>query len=185
MTEQESIRIITEMIETARSRVRRGEGNIAMFWGAVVMIASLAHFALHQAGYPAEAPYVWLLIFAGVAYSIWFSATQQAQDRTKTHIDRILDHLWLGFGICMIVLGFLSAEMGNLSFSVIELFYGLSLFVSGAAFRFRPLIIGGIGCWVAAVIMPFLEYPYHLLILALSVLGYIIPGWLLNRKAHV
>ncbi|TAE47413.1 MAG: hypothetical protein EAZ89_17975 [Bacteroidetes bacterium] len=185
MDEKESLRLITEMIDAARNRVRKGEGNISMAWGYVVMLASLGHFFADRAGYPAEAPYAWLLIFGAILYTLVFSIRQQKKDRTSTHIDRILDHLWLGFSICMMTIGFMGAQMGNASFSVIELFYGLALFVSGAAFRFKPLIYGGIWCWIAAWVSLFVEFPYHLLILAASVLGYILPGWLLNRKAYV
>lgn len=185
MTEKESLQLIAEMIETSRNRIRKGEGNISMVWGVVVMVASLAHFGIHQAGYPGQAPFAWLLIFAGMAYSIFYSIRAQNRDRTKTHIDRILDYLWLGFSVCLTIIGVFGGEMGYASFTVIELFYGLSLFVSGAAFRFKPLIIAGIGCWVAGVAMMFVDFPYHMLILAASVLGYIVPGWLLNRKAHV
>ncbi|MDX1905888.1 MAG: hypothetical protein SF053_02570 [Bacteroidia bacterium] len=185
MTEQESLRLITEMIDTARNRIRRGEGNISMVWGYVVMAASLLHFGIDRMGYPAQAPYAWLLIFIGMAYSVIFSILQHRKDRTVTHIDRILDHLWLGFTICMVTIGALGSQLGTYSFTLIELLYGLTLFVSGAAFRFQPLSWGGVWCWIAAIGSLFVPFPYHLLILAASVLGYIIPGWLLNRKANV
>ncbi|GAB4412636.1 MAG: hypothetical protein OHK0039_18770 [Bacteroidia bacterium] len=185
MNEKESLLLISEMIDTARNRVRRGEGNIPMVWGYVVMAASLGHFAIDRLGYPDKAYYAWGLIAIGVVYTIFFSIRKQCSDRTQTHIDRILNHLWLAFTVCLLTVGYLGPQIGYLSFVVVELFYGLSLFVSGAAFRFTPLIIGGIWCWIAAWASIFVPYPYHMLVLAASVLGYIIPGWLLNRKAHV
>lgn len=185
MNEQESLRIIAGMIDAARNRVRQGEGNISMVWGWVVLTASLSQFILHKIGYHEIAPYAWMLVFVGVGYSIFYSIKLRKRDRSISPIDRILDSLWVGFTVCMISVGFLGARLGNDSFVVIELLYGLSLFVSGSAFRFTPLIVGGVWCWLCAWVSVFVAYPYHLLVLAVSVLGYIIPGFLLNRKANV
>jgi hypothetical protein len=61
--------------------------------------------------------------------------------------------------------------------------YGMWLFISGGALKFKPLVIGGIinfGCAIAG----FYIHTYELiLLLSFAVLaGYIIPGHLLNAK---
>jgi hypothetical protein len=66
--------------------------------------------------------------------------------------------------------------------------YGFALFVSGQAYRFKPLIAGGVICWVSTlVIFIFLRAGYsmylQLIVLIVSVTaGFIFPGHLLNIK---
>ena len=67
--------------------------------------------------------------------------------------------------------------------------YGIGLFISGGALQFKPLIIGGIFCWVCSFAGFHVEVIYQLLIIATAVLGgYIIPGHLLqinNKNKNV
>jgi hypothetical protein len=61
--------------------------------------------------------------------------------------------------------------------------YGMGLFLSGGALQFKPLIYGGIFCWLCAIAGFEMQNIYLLLILALAVLGgYIIPGYLLKMN---
>jgi hypothetical protein len=63
------------------------------------------------------------------------------------------------------------------------LIYGMWLFVSGSALKFRPIIIGGIINWTLAVISFYYGYEDQLMILGMAVLlGYIIPGHMLKMK---
>ena len=76
----------------------------------------------------------------------------------------------------------------------IMVLYGMGLFLSGGAMRFRPLILGGIFCWLCAIAGFELKAEayaaYQLLIIATAVMGgYIIPGYLLKmsnkKQQHV
>jgi hypothetical protein len=61
--------------------------------------------------------------------------------------------------------------------------YGLGTFVSGGVLKFKPLIIGGIACWIISIIA-FLVPPMTVLLLtALSVVvSYLIPGYMLKAR---
>jgi peptidoglycan biosynthesis protein MviN/MurJ (putative lipid II flippase) len=49
--------------------------------------------------------------------------------------------------------------------------------------KFKPLIIGGISCFVITIISTFLEPDYQILMLALALAtSYLIPGYLLRYK---
>jgi hypothetical protein len=55
--------------------------------------------------------------------------------------------------------------------------------VSGVVIKFKPLIIGGIGCWLLSIGTLFISYDYQLLMLsAAMVVAWIIPGYLLRAK---
>ena len=61
--------------------------------------------------------------------------------------------------------------------------YGMPTFMSGILLRFRPLVIGGIGCWVLSVLTRFIDYDYQLLMLAAAmVIAWIIPGYILRSN---
>jgi hypothetical protein len=56
-------------------------------------------------------------------------------------------------------------------------------FLSGILLRFRPLVIGGIGCWVLSVLAGYIDYDYQLLLLAAAmIIAWIIPGYILRYR---
>ena len=76
--------------------------------------------------------------------------------------------------------------LGLSTYPLVMLIYGIWLFISGGALKFRPLIIGGIVNWLLGITAFFFAFEMQLLILALAVLlGYIIPGHLLKRKFEI
>lgn len=72
----------------------------------------------------------------------------------RTHIDIAIIYLWYGFLFAILVIlafsigGKIPWEMSNV---LIIVMYGLGTFVSGGILKFRPLIIGGICCWIIAL----------------------------------
>ena len=69
------------------------------------------------------------------------------------------------------------------AYPMVMLVYGIWLFISGGALRFRPLIIGGMLNWALAIVAFFYTFDIQLIILAIAVLGgYIIPGHMLKAR---
>jgi hypothetical protein len=62
--------------------------------------------------------------------------------------------------------------------------YGMPIFLSGIILRFKPLVIGGIGCWVLSIAATFISnYDYQFLLIPLAmVIAWITPGYLLRAK---
>jgi len=61
--------------------------------------------------------------------------------------------------------------------------YGMPTFLSGITLRFKPLIYGGITCWLLSIIACFIPYQFHLLLLGLSVIiAWIVPGYILKAR---
>ena len=48
--------------------------------------------------------------------------------------------------------------------------------------QFRPLKIGGIVCWVLAIVATLIEPMYGLLLAAAMIAAWIVPGYLLRKK---
>ncbi|MCK9400924.1 MAG: hypothetical protein M0Q51_13160 [Bacteroidales bacterium] len=105
----------------------------------------------------------------------------------RTHLDTAFIYLWYGFFFTLMVIlafsigGKISWEISN---ALIISMYGLGTFVSGGILKFKPLIIGGISCWIIALGAFFVPGHYMLLLVSLSIIiAYLIPGYLL-RRAH-
>lgn len=187
LTEHESLRIIQEMIAVAKNDVK-ADAFIFLLWGYLVLIASITQFILLELnsdynGVP------WLLMPLGAVITIIYVFRKNKQIRTKTHVSEFLKFIWIAFGVALSILMFLTTIPGFQMMPLIMTLYGVGLFLSGGALKFKPLIAGGIFCWICAIAGFEMQSIYQLLILAAAVLGgYIIPGHLLqfnNRTAHV
>ena len=110
--------------------------------------------------------------------------------RTKvwSHIDKMIVYLWYGFFFTILIL-IVFTVTGKITWEVtspiIIALYGLGTFVSGGALKFKPLIFGGIVCWICSILAFIVPYEYGLLLIGISVVvAYLIPGYLLQNKKH-
>ena len=184
INEQESLRIIHEMIAAAKNEVK-ADAFIFLLWGWLVFIASIAQFVLIRMEIEwNSAP--WMLMPFGGAVTILYSIRKGRKDKTKTNVTESLKYTWIAFTAGLLIIMFFNTMNFLQVLPCIMTLYGMGLFLSGGALRFNPLIYGGIFCWVCAIAGFEVQNIYQLLILAVAVLGgYIIPGYLLkinNKK---
>src|SRR5947208_6770779 len=94
-------------------------------------------------------PFVtWSLMIVGGIVSI-FAVKKEVKERlVKTWIDTMMKFTWIAFGVCLFVVLFFSPKLQINTFPLVLLIYGVGTFISGGALSFRPLIWGGIFCWV-------------------------------------
>ncbi|HET6244998.1 MAG: hypothetical protein H0V01_13065 [Bacteroidetes bacterium] len=184
LTQEESLQIIKRMISTSRHNIKKTDSFMFLLWGYVVFGASAVNIILFHTPYADYAFAGWLLILVGIIGSIYFGIKEGKQQTVKTYVDTMLSYTWIAFGVCMAIVLVFGFKLKLNLYPVILLFYGIGLFISGGAYKFKPLIVGGIICWLCSVIAFNVEFYYQLIILAFAVLaGYIIPGHLLNSKA--
>ena len=181
---QESLKVIQSMLEKSKQDIR-GNDVYFLMWGWISFIACTSQFLLkHVFEYPHHYR-VWLLTFLGVILSILISVKQRKQKKVHTYIDESMRFLWIGMGIAFFVLSAILTKIGW-HFPVFPFFimlYGLGTFVSGCLLRFRPFIWGGIMASVIAIISPYLDYDFQILMGGLAILiSYIIPAYMLRYK---
>lgn len=182
LTQEESLRIIHEMISAAKNDVK-ADAFIFLLWGYLVFIASIAQFILVKMNVEHN-DFPWLLMPLGGIITIVYSIRKNKKEKTKTHVSSFLEYVWIAFGAALfVVMGF--HDWGGQVLPLIMTLYGIGLFISGGALKFTPLIIGGIFCWICAIAGFQVEVLYQLLVIAAAVLGgYIIPGHLLQMKKN-
>lgn len=183
LTQEESLRIIREMISAAKNDVKN-DAFIFLLWGWLVFIASITQFIMIELNYIELSSLAWMLMPIGGVITVIYSMRKAKKDRTRTNVTESLKYTWIAFTVSMCIIMFCSSMGWSQILPCIMVLYGLGLFLSGGAMQFKPLIFGGIFCWVCAV-TGFLIHNdmYLLLIIAVAVLGgYIIPGYLLKMN---
>lgn len=182
MSGEESLRIISEMINKTKVNIRQGSFHL-LFWGWLIVICSLSEYILFKFT-DLESPWlVWLLVIPGVFVSLVYGYVNGRKAMVRTYADMLYLWTWMGF-LCSSIILFIivSEDMRNVPPLILTL-AAIPTFVSGFIIKFRPLIIGGITFWIFALIAHFGGNDVAPLAVPVAMLtGYLIPGYLLKRK---
>jgi len=185
LTEQQSLKIIQEMIATSKNNLK-DNSFFYLLWGWLVLAASITHFVLIQVNWEyAFIPWP-VLMSAGAIISVIAGYRMGKKAKVVSHVDIMIIYLWYAF-MAVVFIVLIMALMQKIAwvatYPVIISLYGLGTFVSGGVLKFKPLIIGGIACWVISIIAFFVPSGYVLLLTGLSVIiAYLIPGYMLKAK---
>jgi hypothetical protein len=210
LSHEESLKLINTMINKARNSYHdTGIGPI--LWGCVISVCALVTF--FQVRYHFELPVdIWWLTLVAVIPQIWIGARQKKMLQATPYDEVAMDYLWTCFGIGIAILIFINlsiysqvaalrSEMekltgippafrfSNYSTSYFLLWYGFPTIVTAGFRKFKPMLLGGIFCWVSAVVAIFTSIEIDMLLTAASaILAWLIPGIILwkgycKRKA--
>jgi hypothetical protein len=183
MTGEESLRIISEMINKTKVDIRQGSFYF-LFWGWLIFLCSMTEYILSSFTHVAKPWNVWLLTIPGVLFSILYGFITGRKTKVYTYAGSIYMWTWLGFLAVAVALYIIMAKnMQNVA-PLILLLVSLPTFISGFIIKFRPLVIGGVIFWISALIAHFAGPSLAPLVTAVAMLSaYLIPGYLLKRKA--
>ncbi|HJW17469.1 MAG TPA: hypothetical protein VJ499_10115, partial [Flavisolibacter sp.] len=155
-----------------------------LLWGWVTFIAIIGQFFLKVVFNYEHHYLVWLLTIPAAIVSIIYSSRRHNKHKVRTYIGESMSYLWTGIGISIFLLCMIISKTNggwNNAWPFFILMYGLGTFVSGMILKFKPLILGGIICWILTLISVFVPFDYQLLLAAGAILSsYIIPGHLLS-----
>ncbi|MFN5136059.1 MAG: hypothetical protein ACK5DG_12150 [Chitinophagaceae bacterium] len=202
LTEQESLLIIQQMINRAKSNfVDTGIGPI--LWGVVITVCSLVQAAKIYYDFEMSFDIWWLALFALVP-QVFISINERKERKAKGWDDDILSYVWTCFGIAVFVVNFinnrLSMELtpaidtyraaGNeiqSSWSFASCFlllvFGFPTIITGAARKQRWMLAGGIFCWVSAIAATFTPtYVDFVLMAFAAALSWLIPGLMIRSN---
>jgi hypothetical protein len=203
ISHQESLDLINTMINKAKDSFH-DTGLGAMLWGIVIAICCLVKWAeLH---FDFRLPFdIFLLTFIAIGAQIYITRREKKERKAKSYDDTFMDYTWLAFGVAIFLLihiinlmaanwGPVSTEYAKLSghpstFKLREfimplflMLYGLPTFITGTAFKFKPMLWGGICCWVCCIVTVYTGYKVDLLLTAFSALAaWFIPGLIMMK----
>ena len=177
----DSLQVIRAMIESTRHSIK-DSSHYYLMWGWAVLLGCMLQFILLQVVKYEHHYYAWFVTPVALVLHIIFMIQDRKVERVKTYISEAYHYLWMAIGFSFLVLSFIFSKIGwQYSFPFYILFYGIGTSVSGALLHFRPMLYGGIACFVCAAIAAYLPYPFQILVTAFAILvSYIIPGYLLR-----
>ena len=181
LTGAESLRLINEMIGKAKADYRE-TGVSALMWGSVIVFCSIVTLLNQSLQWPLLRE-VWILTLIAVLPQIWIARQERKQIRYRKHTDTALSNVWIAFGISLGLLSFYSNVHHPASpSSLFMIIYGIPTFVVGRTANLRSMIIGGIICWVCAIISFYTPFVWDISLTGFSALcAWLIPGILLRR----
>jgi hypothetical protein len=185
LNETESLALIASMIKKTQGSLQ-DNGFYFLLWGWLVFVASVGQYVLLKMDFEASSQYTWAILMplGGIISGVrgWRDGKKQ---RVKTYTEELLNYALVAFLIALIiVLVFMSMHGGwKFSYPMIMMVYGMWLFISGGALKFKPLIIGGLINFACAIAGFYVQTIELIPLLSFAVLaGYIIPGHMLNAK---
>jgi len=181
MTGEESLKIITEMINKTKVNIRQGSFHL-LFWGWLILICSLSEYLLYKFTGLTNSWYVWLLVIPGVFVSMIYGFVTGRKAKMHTYADMLYLWTWMGFLVAAIVLFITISEDMDSVAPYILILAAMPTFMSGFIIRFKPLIIGGITFWIFALVARFAGPVAPLAVPVAMLTGYLIPGYMLKRK---
>jgi hypothetical protein len=200
-TEQQSLEVITEMINRARNNVRKGSANNMVYNGFAVAFVAIANFLLLHflpEAYKNYSFHIWWLMAPSGFVDLIIKRKFQREAIVKTHIDSFISQLWRGFSISTVILIVTILSLCytfHVSLIALLITPGIMIMVALVEFgmakicNFKPFFWGAIAFWTGSLLCLF---PYcvlkrgdlHFLILAACmILGFVIPGYILNKSA--
>jgi hypothetical protein len=184
MSGEESLRIITEMINKTKVNIRQGSFHL-LFWGWLIFVCSMSEYLLMKFTGLTHPYYVWFFVIPGAFVSMIYGFVTGRKAKVHTYADMLYMWTWLGFLMAGIVLFIVHSKSLETVGPYILLLAGFPTFVSGFIIKFRPLIIGGICFWIMAIVVTFAGPSVAPLGMPIAVMtGYLIPGYMLKNKVN-
>jgi hypothetical protein len=182
MTGEESLKIITDMINRTKTNICQGSFYL-LFWGWLVFFCSLSEFLISRLTDYQNPWIVWYLTIPGLLVSLIYGFVKGRKARVSTYTASIYMWTWMGFLFSFIILFAVVYRSMDLFSPIILLLVALPTFISGIILKFKPLIIGAATFWLLALVSRYGGHTLAPLAVPVAMLtGYLIPGYLLKRK---
>jgi hypothetical protein len=182
LSENESLRLITEMITKAKSAYH-SNGTGAIMWGIVIFVCSIIDFFKKQ--FHVDIGFdIWLLMFVALIPQFYMVFKNGKKKNFVSYEETTMGYVWGAFGASILMLMFFNNyyRPGH-SESLFLMLFGMPTFITGGMFRFKPMIIGGVICWALFGISLYTDLKINMLLMALAALSaWLIPGIILRKK---
>lgn len=182
LTEAESLALITTMINKAKnSYIESGFGPL--LWGTLITFCSLVSYAKNQYNFDLGFD-VWLLTLLAIIPQVYFGWRSRKQKNFVSHNEVAMNYVWSTFALTIFMLSFYNYKVAPAnSIALFMLIYGMPTFITGGIHKFRPMIIGGIVCWIGSITSYYTSFANGMLLMALSATSaWLIPGIILRRR---
>ena len=190
-TPEESLLLISRTIEETKERFKEN-GHILILWGSLIFIVISSQYILSLVGLYKKFDIAWtnMLYTIGVIYTLIYTRRELKKNVPFTVLGITIGTMGWVIGLNLFILGFVFGNhLGNALPAVFLILFAFFLITTGVLIRFKPITIGGFALNLLGF-ATFLVHPnyYGLSLMLGAVVGFIIPGILLNiarRKDNV
>jgi uncharacterized protein with PQ loop repeat len=204
LTGEKSLDIIQQMINKAKNSYH-DSGLGPILWGSVITICSLVTFFEITTG--KELPFdIWLLTLIAVVPQIFIVVKERRLNKVRPYDETMMDYVWTCFGISVFLLIFINTNVvqklnpvfqkyidvvgarpdfnfSSFIASYFLLLYGIPTIITGGCRKFKPMLYGGILCWVCCIVSVFTKGDIDMLLTALSAISaWLVPGIILRQQ---
>jgi hypothetical protein len=213
ISEQESLRLITEMINKAKASHFHEDGTSAILWGSVIGFCGIFSFLQRTMHWDVSFD-VWMLTLIAIIPQIWISIRESKRKNVKSFYESSLDAVWVVYALSVFALIFyfnimpsatrmLMDKEGEALFlqtqgqikqintfipsqmTLLILLYAIPTLTTGISRKFKPMIIGGILCYIIFIISCFTNNTFDYLLNGIAgILNWLIPGLILRNKFY-
>jgi hypothetical protein len=204
MTEKESLALISQMINKAQNRYH-DSGTGPILWGTVISICSLVTY--FKIRYQFTLPFdIWYLTLVAIIPQIFIAVRENRINKAKGYDDDILDTVWMVFGVSIFLLIFINANIVQSLQPILEMYhsqnnpnananfssfattfscflYGIPTIITATAEKMKPMLYGGIICWICCIISVFTNIEWDMLLTAIAAMAaWLVLGIIIRRQ---
>ena len=183
LTEQESLRIIAEMIQLVKKDFY-DTGISALMWGIVVGFCGLFSYLGINFDWHFNYFFVWNLTFIALLPQIAIAIRERRQRKAKENIDTV-NIIWIVFALIMFGLVIYTSTHKTVPSpsSLYLLVYTIPTLTTGIVRKFKAMIIGGFICYICFIISCFTDYKIDMLLQSIAAISaWLIPGLILRQR---
>lgn len=181
----ESLQIIEKMLADTRNRFYNN-GFAFLFWGILVITTCILAYIMDRMNIHGMDGYIWSISVAfGILVTAIYFARIAPRKRGFTRLDSINGKVWIAYGISYMVLMYLCSHFHQFAPPFIYCLLGMGMFATGGIYKFWSLYAGAFIFWLGAIACTLVELDInqYLISIAVMFLGYLIPGYILWKKA--
>lgn len=199
LTPQESMELITSMIQSTKRRVASPDLRISVMWAALTIITAATAWILLSTTHNPWFNFIWFAIpVIGIPTNIILANSRREQIKTKTYLDKVSEDLWkcVGYIAMGLTIGCFIAQQCGYPQAWLAMFYyafiivGFGATVSGLLLREGSYIFGGLFSIFSGFAIIFcnlcqipLLYSWVVpLYILCFLLMFIVPAFIISRK---
>lgn len=212
MSEQESLALITQMIQKAKSHFHES-GTSAILWGSVVGFCGFFSFVQKYWDWNTKFD-IWTIAMVAIIPQIWLNIRDKKRKVVKTHEENVIDAIWMVYAISIFALLFYINVVPQVSVklfasdgvellqkniqtgqitpykpfilstsSLLILLYAIPTLATGIGQKFKPMIIGAVLCYCFFIASCFTPGTWDALLNGLAaIFNWLIPGLILRNR---
>lgn len=182
LTAQQSLDIITTMIQQAKSNVKANSFYF-LLWGWTIALANIGVYLAIRFTELENPTVIFAITIPAAIVTAIYGFRQDRAAIKSTPLDSINKWLWICFGITCFTIVYFGERTNWQINSIIVTCCAGPTFVTGIMLRFRPLLVGGVALWVLGIACFLAPVDIQFLIAAVAMIaGYIVPGHMLKNS---